>query len=188
MTKITVEHDSINGNLFNKHFNAKEAIADYGFELHKKRYIALKLISATPNIRPYFILGLDEITLNSIIGLVNKNTPELLIPHTAFDRSSVQNSDVLKLVPTKLKQYLLDIKYRDYIGTDAFSIFKPEEREQLIKNNAPVWCKNHNKVVSLWAKTLPAYGKPVEISKSQYFEAILYNSKPPNYRRPFFRV
>jgi hypothetical protein len=184
MTKITIEHDSSTGNVFIKHFSAKAALLDYGFELHKKRHLVLKLVSTSPLIRPYYILGLEEKTIQSIAQLINKGVPELTVPHAAFDRTSVPNTEVLKLVPTKLKQYLETINYVDYMDTDAFAIFHPKERE-LLKNTSPIWRKNHAKVVSLWAKTMPAHRKPVEISKTQYFEAILYNSRPINYHKSF---
>lgn len=184
MTKIKVEHDSTNGNINNKILQVHTASIDLGFELHKKRYPALRLITTQ---RPYFIIGLASETMESLCKIIGE-TEELVIPHCAFDRSLVKNEEVAPLLKGfTLQDYFTYFPLDTYQETDAFDIFLDFEIKGLLRNNfSPVWRKNHKNIVSLWARTLPTPQKPLTISKYQYFEQIFQNSHPIDYRISFW--
>lgn len=185
--KIHIQHDSVTGQFQNKTVIITDALIDFGFELHKKRYTALKLVTAK---WPYFVIGLQQKTLESIVEIVRSGkTYELTIPHAAFDVSITPDEEVHTMVKKTLNEYFEELPLDDYINTDAFDIFYEFEKNSILtKHFHPIWRKNHNKIVPLWARTLPTYDKPLNISKYQYFEQVFQNSHPPHYRQPFWRL
>lgn len=187
MIRVVIHHDSVTGNLHRKALLVKTAIYDPGFELFKVRWPALKLYPATAGLHPYFVLGLEKSTIDNAVAQINSELyKELLIPHTAFDRSSITDDKVV--LDMKLHKYMELLPVKEYVwSTFAFSYFSVAEKKAMLKKNySCFWNKNHNKIVSLWAQTMPTYDKPVNISKRQYFEKIFENSHPHFYRRPFF--
>lgn len=187
MTRVVIHHDSVTGNFHRKALLVKGAVYDPGFELFNQRFPALKLFPSLSGHHPYFVIGLDKTMIDKTCALINSDlAKELLIPHAAFDRTEVDNDKVV--LSMRLTQYMECLPKQEYIwNTAAFSPFSTAEKKALLKKNySCFWSKNHNKIVSLWAQTMPAYDKPLNISKRQYFEKVFQNSRPHFYRRPFF--
>jgi hypothetical protein len=189
MTKVTIHHDSVGGNLNIKIMLVRTAVVDLGFELHGKRYPALKLYPKDSKAYPYFVTGLAEATMDSFVAAVKEGCAELRIPHCAFDRPKINDMEAKEAMKDlSLKRYFAELP-KTYLNTDAFVIFSEKEKITLgRKIFSPLWCRDHSGVVSLWSKTLPTFNKPSGVSKYQYFEAIIQNSAPADYTRPFWQV
>lgn len=179
--KITVHHPTEDGNRQIKVVqNVKDVVYDYGFELHRKHIPAVKLIT---NCNPYYLLNVHD--AENLVLALKKSTKDVELGINIFDPDLLTNEKALSLMQGMyLRKFFEKVNAWDYRNTDAFKIFTTSEVGRLAKCDLyPIRNRNVTSLVELWAATMPTPYKPINISKTQYFYALLHSYRRANERR-----
>jgi hypothetical protein len=153
--------------------NIKDITYDYGYEFPIGVVNpAVKIVHDVEKI--YAILGTQN--PSSLVKLLKKKVTEnveIELPCSTFDFGKPLH-EVMLTYEFNVREILQAIQMRKFWRTDASSPFFGKEWDNLCKGNLyALERKNIAALSELWAATLPTPGKPLNVSKKDYFYVAL---------------
>lgn len=158
--------------------NIKSISIDYGFEQNKtgKIFTAVKLISSNSC---YYLYDIEnpKALFEALKESLKKGVREVKLPISIFDFEKPIHTQG----PTgyTLERYLAEIELAKLIDKQAFKMFRPIEKEQILRGvYRPIRIRADFQMVEQWRRMMPLPEGMLKTKKSFFHEIF---ATPPNF-------